>query len=178
MKIYNLDILLSQFGTSLLFQVRFSLLLLDLYTDFSGGMLGVLVFHLFRNFPQFAVIHTVKGFGIVNETEVNVFLEWSCFFEDPADVAIWPLVPLPFLNPAWTSWSSRFMYCWKSSLKDFEHYLASMWNECSCAVVWTFFGFAVLWDWNENWPFPVLWPLLSFPNVLAYWVEHVNSIIS
>ena len=44
-------------------------------------------------------------------------------------------------------------------------------------VVWVFFGIAFLWDWNENWPFPVLWPLLSFPNLLAYWVQHINSII-
>ena len=43
----------------------------------------------------------------------------------------------------------------KPSLKDFEHYLASMWNEHNCAVVWTFFGIALLWDWNESWPFPV-----------------------
>ena len=44
-------------------------------------------------------------------------------------------------------------------------------------VVWGFFGIAFLWDWNENWPFPVLWPLLSFPNLLAYWVQHFHSII-
>ena len=50
----------------------------------------------------------------------------------------------------------------KPGLKDFEHYFASMWDEYNCAVVWTFFGIAFLWDWNENWPFPVLWPLLSF----------------
>ena len=43
-------------------------------------------FHLFKNFPQFVVIHTVKGFGVVNEAEVDVFLELSCFFDDPADV--------------------------------------------------------------------------------------------
>ena len=42
------------------------------------------------------------------------------------------------------------------------------WNECDYLVVWTFFGIAFLWDWNENWPFPVLWTLLSFPNLLAY----------
>ena len=48
-------------------------------------------------------------------------------------------------------------------MKDFEHYLASMWNYMhNCMVVWTFFGIALLWDWNENWPFPVLWSLLSF----------------
>ena len=55
-------------------------------------------------------------------------------------------------------------------LENFEHYFASMWDECNCAVVWTFFGIAFLWDWNENWPFPDLWPLLSFPDLLAYWV--------
>ena len=44
-----------------------------------------------------------------------------------------------------------------------------MWDECNCVVVWAFFGIAFLWYWNGNWPFPVLWPLLSFPNLLAYW---------
>ena len=88
-------------------------------------------------------------------------------------LAIWSLVPLPFLKPAWTSGSSRFTYCWE----NFEHYFTSVWDECNCAVFWAFFGIAFLWDWNEKWPFPVLWPLLSFPNVLAYWVQHFHSII-
>ena len=57
----------------------------------------------------------------------------------------------------------------KPGLKNFEHYFVSVWDECNCAVVWIIFGIAFLWDWNENWPFPVLWPLLSFPNLLAYW---------
>ena len=52
-----------------------------------------------------------------------------------------------------------------------------MWGECNCAVVWAFFGIAFLRDWNENWPFPVLWPLLRFSNLLAYWVQHFHSII-
>ena len=52
----------------------------------------------------------------------------------------------------------------KPGLENFEHYFTSMWDECNCAVVWAFFGIAFLWNWNENWPFPVLWPLLSFPN--------------
>ena len=51
-----------------------------------------------------------------------------------------------------------------------------MWNEYSYRAVWTFFGI-VLWDWNENWPFPVMWPGLSFANLLAYWMQHFNSII-
>ena len=52
-----------------------------------------------------------------------------------------------------------------------------MWDECNCVVVWAFFGIAFLWDWNENGPFPVLWPLLSFPSLLTYWVQHFHSII-
>ena len=52
-----------------------------------------------------------------------------------------------------------------------------MWDKCNCAIAWAFFGIAFLWDWNENWPFPVLWPLLSFPDLLAYWVQHFHSII-
>ena len=68
-------------------------------------------------------------------------------------LAIWSLVPLPFLNPDWTSGSSWFMYCW--SLENFEHYFTSVWDECNCVVVWTLFGIVFLWDWNENWHFPV-----------------------
>ena len=83
-------------------------------------------------------------------------------------LAIWSLVPLPFLKPAWTSGSSQML---KSGLENFEHYFTSVWDECNCAVVWAFFGIAFLWDWNENWPCPVLWPLLSFWNLLADWVQ-------
>ena len=56
--------------------------------------------YLFQNFPQFIVIHTVKGFGIVNKAEVDVFLELCCFFHDPEDVGNVISIPLPFLNPA------------------------------------------------------------------------------
>ena len=88
---------------------------------------------------------------------------------------IWSLVPPPFLNLAWTSGSSWFLL--KPGLENFEHYFAIVWDECNCAVVWGFFDVAFLWDWNENWPFPVLWPLLSFPNLLAYWLQYFQSII-
>ena len=64
-------------------------------------------------------------------------------------LVIWSLVPLPFLNPTWTSGSSLL----KPDLENFEHYCASVWDEYNCAVVWTFFGIALLWDWNENWFF-------------------------
>ena len=61
-------------------------MLLDLNADFSGGRSGGLVFPLFKNFPQFVVIHAVKGFGIVNKAKVDVSLELSSFFDDPLDV--------------------------------------------------------------------------------------------
>ena len=76
-------------------------------------------------------------------------------------LAIWSLVPLPFLNQASTSGSSCFMYCWSLTWRIFEHYLANMWNECNCAVVWTFFGIALLWDWDENWPGGHYWVFQS-----------------
>ena len=84
-------------------------------------------------------------------------------------LAIWSLFPLPFLKPAWISGTSRFTYFLEAGLENFEHYFTNVWEECNCVVVWAFFGIAFLRDWNENWPFPVLWPLLSFPNLLTYW---------
>ena len=66
-------------------------------------------------------------------------------------LAIWSLVPLPFLNSAWAPGSSWFTYCWSLAWRILSNYFASMWDECNCAVVWAFFGIAFLWDWNENW---------------------------
>ena len=75
---------------------------------------GKVVFYalLFKSFPQFVVVHTVKGFGIVNKAEIDVFSGTLAFFMIQWMLAIWSLVPLPFLKPAWTSGSSRFTYCW------------------------------------------------------------------
>ena len=108
-------------------------------------------FHLFKNFPQFIVIHTVKGFGIVSKAEIDVFLELSAFSMIQLMLAIWPLVPLPFLKPAWT-WKFTVHILLKPGLENFEHYFTSVWDECNCAVVWAFFGITFLWGWNENWP--------------------------
>ena len=68
--------------------------------------------HLFKNFAQFIVIHTVKGFGIVNKAEIEVFWNSPGFLMIQQILAIWSLVPLPFPNPAWTSGSSWLRYCW------------------------------------------------------------------
>ena len=118
------------------------------------------------------------------ETEVKnftfgskVFLELSCFFHDPADVGNLISGSSAFSKTSLNIREFMVHVLLKSSLENFEHSFTSMWDECNCAVVWTFFGIAFLWDWNENWPFSVLWPLLSFPNLLAYWVQHFHSII-
>ena len=133
--------------------------------------------HLSKNFPQFVVIHTVKGFGIVNKAEVGVFLELSWFFDDPADVCNLISGSSAFSKSSLNIWKFTVHILLNPGLENFEYYFASVWDECNCAVVWTFFVFAFLWDWNENWPFLILWPLLSLPDLLAYWVQHFNSII-
>ena len=66
--------------------------------------------HLFQNFPRFIVIHIVKGFGIVNKAEIDVFLELSCFSMIQQMLTIWSLIPVPFLTPAWTSGSYSGLY--------------------------------------------------------------------
>ena len=90
---------------------------------------------LLKNFQQFVLIHTVKGFSIVNEAEVDVFLEFSCFLYDPWMLAIWFLVPLLFLNPTWTSGISQFTYCWSLAWRILS--ITLLVCEMS-AVVWWF----------------------------------------
>ena len=104
--------------------------------------------HLFKNFPQFAVIHTVKGFSIVNEADV--FLEFPCFLHDPANVGNLISGSSAFSKPSLYICRFSVHILLKPRLKDFEHNLADMWNEHNCVVVWTFFGIALLWDCNET----------------------------
>ena len=107
--------------------------------------------HLLKSFPRFVVIHTDKGFGIVNKEEV--FLELFSFFNDQTDVGNLISGSSPFSKSSLNIWKFMVHVLLKPGLENFEHYFASMWDECSCAVVWTFFGIAFLWDWIENWPF-------------------------
>ena len=127
--------------------------------------------HLFNHFPQSFVIHTVKDFGIVNKADV--FLELFCFFGDPVDVGNLISESSALLKSSLNIWKFMVHILLKPGLENFEHYFASI----NCVVVWAFFGIAFLKDWNEHWPFLVLWPLLNFPNLLAYWVQHFHSII-
>ena len=130
--------------------------------------------HLFKNFPQLIVIYTAKVFSVVNEAAIDVNLEFSSFSMIQWMLAIWSLVPLPFLNPAWMSGSSQFTYYWNLAWR-----ISLLACEMS-VTVWQFehsLALPFFLDWNENWPFPVLWPLLSFPYLLAYWVQHFHWII-
>ena len=85
--------------------------------------------HLFNSFPQFVMIHTVKGFCVVNDTEVDVFLEFPCFLYDPVNVGNLIYGSSSFPKSSLYIWKFSVHVLLKSSLKDFEHYLASMWNE-------------------------------------------------
>ena len=133
--------------------------------------------HLFKNIPQFVVIHTVNGFSVVNEAEVDAFLEFSCFFYDAIDVGSLSSGSSAFSKLSLNIWTFLVHVLLKPSLENFEYYFASMWDDYNCVVVWIFFGIAFLWNWNENWPISVLWLLPSFPNLLSYWVQHFYSII-
>ena len=100
---------------------------------------------------QFVLIYTVKGFGIVDKAEVGVFLELSCFLDDPIDVGNLTSGSSAFSKSSLNIWKFTVHILLRPGLENFEHYFASVWDECNCAVVWTRFGIALLWNQNENW---------------------------
>ena len=100
-------------------------------------------------------------------------MELSCFFDDPSDVGNLISGSSAFSKTNLNIWKFMVHILLMPGLENFEHYFTSMWDVCNCAVVWAFFGIAFLWDWNENWPFPVLWPLLSFPPLQVSIHQHV-----
>ena len=82
--------------------------------------------HLFENFPQFILIHTVKGFGLVNKAEIDVFLELSCFFDDPADVGNLTSGSYAFCKTSLNIWKFMVHVLLKPGLETFEHYFTSV----------------------------------------------------
>ena len=112
---------------------------------------GTLVWYLLKNFLQIVVFPPVKGFGIVNKTEIDSFLGLSCFFDYPTDVdsliSGFSVLSKFSLN----IWKSLIHILLKPVLENFVHYFAIMWDEFNRAVIWSFFGIVFLWDWNENW---------------------------
>ena len=83
-------------------------------------------YHLFKNFPEFVVVHTVKGFGIVNKAEIDVFLELSCFFNDPEDVGSLISHSSAFSKSSLSIWNFMVHVLLKPSLENFEDYITSM----------------------------------------------------
>ena len=91
--------------------------------------------HLFQNFPQFIVIHTVKGFGTANKAEIDIFLELSCFFDDPADVGNLISDSSAFSKTSLNIREFTVHIFLKPGLENFEHYFTSIGDKCNCAVV-------------------------------------------
>ena len=144
--------ILSLFGSRMLFHVQVCFFLTCIQISQEASQM-VWYSHLFQNFPQFIVIHTVKGFSIVNKAEVDVFLELSCFLDDLMDVGNLISCSSAFSKSNLNIWKFMVHVLLKPDLENLENYFASLWDECNYAVVWTFFGIVFLWDWNENWPF-------------------------
>ena len=86
----------------------------------------VLYSHLFQNFPQFIVIHRVQGFGILSKAEIDVFLELSCFFDDPADVGNFISGPSAFSKSSLNIWNFTVQILLKAGLENFEYYFTSV----------------------------------------------------
>ena len=115
---------------------------------------------------QFIVIHTVKDFSIINKAEVDVFLELSCFFDDPADVGNFISRSSTFSKSSLNIWKFMVHILLKPSLENFEHYFTSMWDGCNCVVVWaslslSFFGIGMKTDLSQAcghcWVFQICW---------------------
>ena len=117
--------------------------------------------HLLKNFPQAVVIHIVKAFGIVNETEIDAFLGLSCFFYDSVDIGNLISGSSAFSKSSLYIWEFSVLLLLKPRLENFEHYFASMWNELNCAVAWTFFGIGMKTDIFQScghyWVFRICW---------------------
>ena len=146
--------------------------------------------HLFQNLSQFIVIHTVEGFGIVNKAEIDVFLELSCFFHDPADVGNLISGSSAFSKTSLNIWKFMVLVLLKPGLENFEHYFTSVWDECNWAVVWAFFGIAffgmgmktaLFQSCGHCWVFQICWhiesrrSLLSRPSVYSCHLFLVSS---
>ena len=123
---YSLDILLSQFGTSPFFHVWFQLLFLTRIQISQEAGKVVWYSHLLKNFLLFFVIHTVKGFSVVNEAKVYIFLEFPCSFYDPTDVGNLISGSSAFSKSSLNVWEFSVHVLLKPSLENFEYHFASM----------------------------------------------------
>ena len=105
---------------------------------------------LLKNYPQFVVIHKVKGFGVVSKAKVDVFLELSCFFYDPVDVGSLITGYSPFSKSSLDIWKFFVHLMLKPSIQSFKYDITGMGDECICLMVSTFFSTILLGNWNEE----------------------------
>ena len=117
--IYSLDVLLFLFGTSSMTSSNCCFLTCIQIFQEPGQV--VWYSHLFQNFPQFIVIHTVEGFDVVNKSEIDVFLELSCFFDDPMDVGNMISASSAFSKSSLNIWTFTVHTLLKCGLGNFEH---------------------------------------------------------
>ena len=130
----SLVILLSQSWTSQLFHTGYCFFLTHIQVSQATGKM-ICYSHFFKSIPQFVMIYTVKGFGVVDEMEVDVFLQFSCFLNDPANVANLISGSSTFSKPSLNTWQFLFHIMLKPSLEDFENNLTIMGDESSCPVI-------------------------------------------
>ena len=123
--------------------------------------------HHFKCFAQFVIIHTVKGFSIDNETEIDIFLEFPCFPYDPAKVGNMISGSSSFSKPSLDIWKFLVHTILKTGMQNFNQDLTSMGDECNCPTVSKLFSPTLLGNWDEDWLFPVLWLLLGHPDLLT-----------
>ena len=175
MTIYSL----SQFGTSLFFHVQFCCFLTCIQISQEAGQV-VWYSHLFQNFPQFVVICIVKGFSVVSEAEVDVFLERSCFFDDPADVGNLISGSSVFSKSSLNIWKFMVHLLLKPGLENFEHYFClCVW--CSIfififiqnkveyfIIMMSLFMFSSIFSWRLSYPILILLFQLCYAVSLIY----------
>ena len=127
--------LLSQFGTVCCSMSSSQCCFLNCKQISQEACQVVWYFHHYKNFPQFVVIHTVKGFRIVNKAEIDVFLELSCFCDDLTDVGNLTSASSAFSKSSLNIWKFTDHALLKNGLENFEHYFARVLDECNCVVV-------------------------------------------
>ena len=106
--------------------------------------------HLSKSFPQFVMIHTVKGFSVVDEKEIDVLLKFPYFLYNPVNVGSLISSSSSFSKPGLDIWKFLVHIMLKPSMQDFKHDLTSMGDECNCPMVSIFFGTTLLGEWGEN----------------------------
>ena len=150
---------------------------LDLHTDFSGGRSGGLICPCLEEFSIICCYPHSQRFWCSQESRSKCFSgTLLLFFHDTTDVGNLISGSSAFSKSSLNIWKFTVMYCWSLTGRILSITLLTC-EMSAIALVWAFFGIAFLWYWNENWPFPVLWAMLRFPVLLAYWVQHFHSII-